>query len=186
MVDLTCRRVTKKSRALNSKKLASVPHNAATNEIDAGFVLTAPEGVGAAAQDSLVCVTGAHLPELRAPLFVRSGSVCRNSTLPKIRCAARRNGGAMVLIQDRMRNLANARTVRRAFRLYDEGKNEEASSLISPISRRDFRAALELIIEEAKTAERDARKASVLITELDQRLQQEGAVDGGPIKSSIA
>lgn len=91
----------------------------------------------------------------------------------------------MVSIQDRMRNLANARTIRRAFRLYDEGKNKEASSLISPMSRRDFRAALELMIEEAKTAERDARKASALITELDQR-QQQGAVDGGSIENSIA
>ena len=74
-----------------------------------------------------------------------------------------------------MRNLVNARTVRRAFRLYDEGKNDEAKSLLSPVPWRDFRAALELIIEEAKTAERDARKASALITELDQRIQQQGA-----------
>jgi len=57
-----------------------------------------------------------------------------------------------------------------------KAKNNEASSLISPVSRRDFRAALELIIEEAKTAGRDARKASALIAELDQRLHQEGAV----------
>jgi len=82
---------------------------------------------------------------------------------------------AMLLIQERMRNLVNARTVRRAFRLYDEGKNDEAKSLLSPVPWRDFRAALELIIEEAKTAERDARKASALITELDQRIQQQGA-----------
>jgi hypothetical protein len=93
---------------------------------------------------------------------------------------------AMFLIRDKMRNLVNARTVRRAFRLLDDGKNKEASSLISPMSRRDLRAALELIIEEAKTAERDARKASALITELDQRIQQEAAVDGGSIKNSIA
>jgi len=33
--------VAKKTRALNSKKLASVSHNAATNEIDTGVVLTA-------------------------------------------------------------------------------------------------------------------------------------------------
>jgi len=84
-----------------------------------------------------------------------------------------------------MRNLANARTIRRAFRLYDEGKNQEASALIRAMSRPDFRAALELMIEEAKTAERDARKASALITELDQR-QQEGAVDDESIKSFIA
>jgi len=92
----------------------------------------------------------------------------------------------MVAIQDRMRNLVNARTVRRAFRLYDDDKNKEASALISSLSWRDFRAALELIIEEAKTAERDARKATALITELDQRLLQEGAVDGGSMESSIA
>jgi hypothetical protein len=89
------------------------------------------------------------------------------------------------LIRDKMRNLVNARTVRRAFRLLDEGKNDEAKFLLNPMPWRDFRAALELIIEEAKTAERDAIKASVLITELDQRLQQEDAVDGGPIESSI-
>jgi hypothetical protein len=87
---------------------------------------------------------------------------------------------AMVLIQERMRNLVNARTVRRAFRLYNEDKNKEASALISPMSWRDFRAALELIIEEAKTAERDARKARALITELDQRIHQEGADIGTP------
>jgi hypothetical protein len=77
------------------------------------------------------------------------------------------------LIRDKMRNLVNARAVRRAFRLLDEGKEKEASSLMSPISLRDFHAACELIIEEAKTAERDARKARALITELDQRIQQE-------------
>jgi hypothetical protein len=62
----------------------------------------------------------------------------------------------------------------------------EASSLMSPISLRDFHAACELIIEEAKTAERDARKARALITELDQRIQQEGVVGSAAIKSSIA
>jgi hypothetical protein len=45
---------------------------------------------------------------------------------------------AMVLIQERMGNLVNARTVRRAFRLYGEGKNDEAKSLLSPIPWRDF------------------------------------------------
>jgi hypothetical protein len=83
------------------------------------------------------------------------------------------------LIRDKMRNLVNARAVRRAFRLLDEGKEKEASSLMSPIPLRDFRAACELIIEEAKTAQGDARKASALITELDQRIQQEGVIDGG-------
>jgi len=78
---------------------------------------------------------------------------------------------AMLLIRDKMRNLVNARTVRRAFRLFDEGKSDEAKSLLSPMPWRDFRAALELIIEDAKMAERDARKASVLIAELDQRVQ---------------
>lgn len=34
--------VAKRTRAVNSKKLASVSHNTATNEIDAGIVLTAP------------------------------------------------------------------------------------------------------------------------------------------------
>jgi len=48
-----------------------------------------------------------------------------------------------------------------------------------------YASALELIIEEAKTAERDARKVSAWIAELDQRVQQEDIVDAGREKSYL-